>query len=170
MPVCMQQACAGLRVLWRSPRAVSFLVGARLLHQAVLAVALVAFPAGRVRRVASWLLVALAGLTGLGLLAQLGVAAQFAAIAVAALARSHAHPGAWYPAAAAVAGTPGGTVLQAPPAVVAKMGDLLLPTSLKWRAFFSRQERNPAHLKTGDHGVHRRRRRGARPWSPAAAA
>jgi signal transduction histidine kinase len=81
----------------------SFLVGARSLHQAVLAVALVAFPAGRVRGVASWLLVALAGLTGLGLLAQLGVAALFAAIAVAALASSRAHPGAWYPAAAAVA-------------------------------------------------------------------
>jgi 2-keto-4-pentenoate hydratase/2-oxohepta-3-ene-1,7-dioic acid hydratase in catechol pathway len=47
-------------------------------------------------------------------------------------------------------GTPGGTALQAPPAVVAKMGDLLLPTPLKWRAFFSRQERNPAYLKAGD--------------------
>jgi 2-keto-4-pentenoate hydratase/2-oxohepta-3-ene-1,7-dioic acid hydratase in catechol pathway len=47
-------------------------------------------------------------------------------------------------------GTPGGTALQAPPAVVAKMGDLLLPTPLKWRAFFSRQERNPAYLKVGD--------------------
>ena len=47
-------------------------------------------------------------------------------------------------------GTPGGTALQAPSAVVAKMGDLLLPTPLKWRAFFSRQERNPAYLKAGD--------------------
>jgi 2-keto-4-pentenoate hydratase/2-oxohepta-3-ene-1,7-dioic acid hydratase in catechol pathway len=47
-------------------------------------------------------------------------------------------------------GTPGGTALQAPPAVVAKLGDLLLPTPLKWRAFFSRQERNPAYLKVGD--------------------
>jgi 2-keto-4-pentenoate hydratase/2-oxohepta-3-ene-1,7-dioic acid hydratase in catechol pathway len=47
-------------------------------------------------------------------------------------------------------GTPGGTALQAPPAVIAKMGDLLLPTPLKWRAFFSRQERNPAYLKAGD--------------------
>jgi 2-keto-4-pentenoate hydratase/2-oxohepta-3-ene-1,7-dioic acid hydratase in catechol pathway len=47
-------------------------------------------------------------------------------------------------------GTPGGTALQAPPAVVAKMGDLLLPTPLKWRVFFSRQERNPAYLKAGD--------------------
>jgi 2-keto-4-pentenoate hydratase/2-oxohepta-3-ene-1,7-dioic acid hydratase in catechol pathway len=47
-------------------------------------------------------------------------------------------------------GTPGGTALQAPPAVVAKVGDLVLPTPLKWRAFFSRQERNPAYLKAGD--------------------
>jgi signal transduction histidine kinase len=81
----------------------SFLVGARSLHQAVLAVALVAFPAGRVRGVASWLLVALAGLTGFGLLPQLGVAALFTAIGVAALARSRTDPVAWYPPAAAVA-------------------------------------------------------------------
>jgi 2-keto-4-pentenoate hydratase/2-oxohepta-3-ene-1,7-dioic acid hydratase in catechol pathway len=47
-------------------------------------------------------------------------------------------------------GTPGGTALQAPPAVVTKLGDLLLPTPVKWRAFFSRQERNPAYLKAGD--------------------
>jgi 2-keto-4-pentenoate hydratase/2-oxohepta-3-ene-1,7-dioic acid hydratase in catechol pathway len=46
-------------------------------------------------------------------------------------------------------GTPGGTALQAPPAVVEKMGDLL-PTPLKWRVFFSRQQRNPAYLKAGD--------------------
>jgi 2-keto-4-pentenoate hydratase/2-oxohepta-3-ene-1,7-dioic acid hydratase in catechol pathway len=46
-------------------------------------------------------------------------------------------------------GTPGGTALQAPPAVVERMGDLL-PTPLKWRVFFSRQERNPAYLKAGD--------------------
>ena len=29
------------------------------------------------------------------------------------------------------------------------MGDLL-PTPIKWRMFFSRQERNPAYLKPGD--------------------
>jgi 2-keto-4-pentenoate hydratase/2-oxohepta-3-ene-1,7-dioic acid hydratase in catechol pathway len=46
-------------------------------------------------------------------------------------------------------GTPGGTALQAPPAVVEKMGDLL-PTPLKWRVFFARQQRNPAYLKAGD--------------------
>jgi 2-keto-4-pentenoate hydratase/2-oxohepta-3-ene-1,7-dioic acid hydratase in catechol pathway len=46
-------------------------------------------------------------------------------------------------------GTPGGTALQAPPAVIEKVGDLL-PTPLKWRFFFSRQARNPAYLKAGD--------------------
>jgi 2-keto-4-pentenoate hydratase/2-oxohepta-3-ene-1,7-dioic acid hydratase in catechol pathway len=46
-------------------------------------------------------------------------------------------------------GTPGGTALQAPPAVIEKVGDLL-PTPIKWRMFFSRQERNPNYLKTGD--------------------
>ena len=46
-------------------------------------------------------------------------------------------------------GTPGGTALQAPPAVIEKLGDLL-PTPLKWRVFFSRQERNPAYLESGD--------------------
>jgi 2-keto-4-pentenoate hydratase/2-oxohepta-3-ene-1,7-dioic acid hydratase in catechol pathway len=47
-------------------------------------------------------------------------------------------------------GTPGGTALQAPPAVVARMGELLLPTPLKWRAFFARQQRHPAYLRAGD--------------------
>jgi 2-keto-4-pentenoate hydratase/2-oxohepta-3-ene-1,7-dioic acid hydratase in catechol pathway len=46
-------------------------------------------------------------------------------------------------------GTPGGTALQAPPVVIEKLGDLL-PTPLRWRVFFSRQERNPAYLKAGD--------------------
>jgi 2-keto-4-pentenoate hydratase/2-oxohepta-3-ene-1,7-dioic acid hydratase in catechol pathway len=46
-------------------------------------------------------------------------------------------------------GTPGGTALQAPPAMVEKLGDLL-PTPLKWRVFFFRQERNRAYLKAGD--------------------
>ena len=46
-------------------------------------------------------------------------------------------------------GTPGGTALQAPPAVIEKVGDLL-PAPLKWRVFFSRQERVPAYLKAGD--------------------
>jgi 2-keto-4-pentenoate hydratase/2-oxohepta-3-ene-1,7-dioic acid hydratase in catechol pathway len=46
-------------------------------------------------------------------------------------------------------GTPGGTALQAPPAVVERMGGLL-PAPFKWKVFFSRQERNPAYLKAGD--------------------
>ena len=82
----------------------SFLVGARSLHQAVLVVALVAFPAGRVRGIVSWVLVGLAGLAALGLLPQLGVAALFAGIAAAVLARWRADPAAaWYPAASAAA-------------------------------------------------------------------
>jgi signal transduction histidine kinase len=82
----------------------SFLVGARSLHQAILAAALVAFPAGRVRGIASWVLVGLTGLVALQLLPQLGVAALFTAIAAAALARWHTDPAAaWYPAAAAAA-------------------------------------------------------------------
>jgi 2-keto-4-pentenoate hydratase/2-oxohepta-3-ene-1,7-dioic acid hydratase in catechol pathway len=48
-----------------------------------------------------------------------------------------------------LSGTPGGTALQSPPMIVVKMGDLL-PTPLKWRTFFARQERNPAYLKAGD--------------------
>jgi signal transduction histidine kinase len=82
----------------------SFLVGARSLHQAVLAVALAAFPGGRVRGFVSWLLVGLAGLAALGLLPQLGVVALFAGIAAAVLARWRNDPArAWYPAAAAAA-------------------------------------------------------------------
>jgi 2-keto-4-pentenoate hydratase/2-oxohepta-3-ene-1,7-dioic acid hydratase in catechol pathway len=46
-------------------------------------------------------------------------------------------------------GTPGGTALQAPPAITAKIGGLL-PTRLKWQVFFSREERNPNYLKPGD--------------------
>jgi len=46
-------------------------------------------------------------------------------------------------------GTPGGTALRAPPAIVEKAGGVL-PTPLKWRVFFARQERNPAYLKAGD--------------------
>jgi 2-keto-4-pentenoate hydratase/2-oxohepta-3-ene-1,7-dioic acid hydratase in catechol pathway len=46
-------------------------------------------------------------------------------------------------------GTPGGTALQAPPALTTKIG-ALLPTRLKWQAFFARQQRNPNYLKAGD--------------------
>jgi signal transduction histidine kinase len=82
----------------------SFLLAARSLHQVVLAVALIVFPSGRVRGLASWLLVGLAGLAGLQLLPQLGVAALFAAVAAVALVRFRKDPvAAWYPAAAAAA-------------------------------------------------------------------
>ena len=82
----------------------SFLVGTRSLHQGVLVVALVAFPAGRVRGVVSWVLVGLAGLVALGLVGQLAVAALFAGVAAAVVARGRADPAAaWYPAAAATA-------------------------------------------------------------------
>ena len=47
------------------------------------------------------------------------------------------------------AGTPGGTALQAPPVVIPRAGGPA-PTPLRWRVFFSRQERNPAYLKAGD--------------------
>jgi hypothetical protein len=77
--------------------------GARALHQAVLAVALLAFPAGRARGVASWLLLALAGLAGLQLLPQLGVAGLFAAVALLALAGPGSAAARWYPVAAAAA-------------------------------------------------------------------
>jgi 2-keto-4-pentenoate hydratase/2-oxohepta-3-ene-1,7-dioic acid hydratase in catechol pathway len=46
-------------------------------------------------------------------------------------------------------GTPGGTALQAPPAMVERLGGLL-PTPLKWRTFFAREARNPSYLKAGD--------------------
>lgn len=46
-------------------------------------------------------------------------------------------------------GTPAGTALSAPPKPVEIMGNLL-PTSLKWRLFFSRQAGNAKYLKHGD--------------------
>jgi signal transduction histidine kinase len=82
----------------------SFVPAARSAHQAVLAVALAAFPAGRVRGLAGWMLVGMAALAGLQLLPQLGVAVLFAAVGAVALARSRADPvAARYPAAAATA-------------------------------------------------------------------
>ncbi|MEV4860282.1 fumarylacetoacetate hydrolase family protein [Streptomyces ossamyceticus] len=46
-------------------------------------------------------------------------------------------------------GTPGGTALKAPPKPVEKIG-ALLPPSVKWKAFFKSQARNPHYLRHGD--------------------
>ncbi|GBG39206.1 fumarylacetoacetate hydrolase family protein [Mycobacterium montefiorense] len=46
-------------------------------------------------------------------------------------------------------GTPAGTALRAPSKPVAMIGNLL-PTTLKWRMFFSRQAGNPKYLQHGD--------------------
>lgn len=46
-------------------------------------------------------------------------------------------------------GTPAGTALTAPPKPVAMIGNLL-PTTLKWKVFFSRQANNPKYLQHGD--------------------
>lgn len=46
-------------------------------------------------------------------------------------------------------GTPAGTALSAPPKPLAMIGNLL-PTSLKWKLFFSRQAGNPNYLRHGD--------------------
>ncbi|CDO89059.1 fumarylacetoacetase [Mycobacterium triplex] len=46
-------------------------------------------------------------------------------------------------------GTPAGTALSAPPKALAMIGNLL-PTSLKWKLFFSRQAGNPNYLQHGD--------------------
>lgn len=46
-------------------------------------------------------------------------------------------------------GTPGGTALKAPPRAVEKIG-ALLPPSMKWKAFFKSQAKNPRYLKDGD--------------------
>ncbi|TCC43304.1 sensor histidine kinase [Kribbella sindirgiensis] len=71
------------------------------LHQAVLAVALVAFPTGLIRGRFAWLVAALAGVVALGFVPQPGVALLFALVAVCAVMRP---PSArWYPVTAAVA-------------------------------------------------------------------
>lgn len=46
-------------------------------------------------------------------------------------------------------GTPGGTALKAPPKPVEKIG-ALLPSAVKWKAFFKSQARNPRYLRAGD--------------------
>lgn len=46
-------------------------------------------------------------------------------------------------------GTPAGTALTAPPKPIEMIGNLL-PPALKWKAFFSRQAKNPKYLQHGD--------------------
>lgn len=46
-------------------------------------------------------------------------------------------------------GTPGGTALKSPGAVIEKIGGLL-PPAKKWAAFFKRQANEPKYLKDGD--------------------
>ena len=46
-------------------------------------------------------------------------------------------------------GTPGGTALQAPPAIAGKLAGLL-PPALRWKLFFQRQAANPRYLHDGD--------------------
>ena len=46
-------------------------------------------------------------------------------------------------------GTPVGTALSAPPKPIEIIGSLL-PPAVKWKAFFSRQSKNPKYLRDGD--------------------
>lgn len=46
-------------------------------------------------------------------------------------------------------GTPGGTALQAPPKAAEKIA-ALLPAAVKWKMFFSGQQKNPHYLHAGD--------------------
>jgi 2-keto-4-pentenoate hydratase/2-oxohepta-3-ene-1,7-dioic acid hydratase in catechol pathway len=46
-------------------------------------------------------------------------------------------------------GTPAGTALTAPPKPIEIIGNLL-PPAVKWKAFFSRQAKNPKYLQHGD--------------------
>jgi signal transduction histidine kinase len=96
---------------------------AQLLHQGVLAVALVASPSGRVRGLPRWAIVALAVLAGLGYLSQLGVVLLFAAVAGLALATLADEPLAkWY--SATMAGL-----------VAIVLGWIWLTTQLSWRSW-----------------------------------
>ena len=83
--------------------AASFLPATRSLHQAVLVVSLIAFPAGRVRGLTRWLLACLAVPVGFGLLPQIGVAAVFALVALLVLIEGRRDTATGYPTVAAIA-------------------------------------------------------------------
>jgi signal transduction histidine kinase len=78
----------------------SLAVGLQGVHQAALAIALVAFPGGRVHGAVRWLLVGGASVIALRP-PQYAVAALFAAIAGGCLIRRRDGPGVWYPVLAA---------------------------------------------------------------------
>jgi signal transduction histidine kinase len=81
----------------------SFVPAARSVHQAVLVVALIAFPEGRVRGSSRWLVVGLAVPVAIGLLPQIAVAALFALVALLSLVDGRRRTATAYPTAAAVA-------------------------------------------------------------------
>jgi signal transduction histidine kinase len=83
--------------------AASFLPAAGFHHQAVLVVALIAFPAGRVRGLRRWVLVGLAVPVAMGLLPQIAVAALFTLVALLSLVEDRRSTATAYPTAAAVA-------------------------------------------------------------------
>jgi signal transduction histidine kinase len=80
----------------------SFLPATRSLHQAVLVVSLVAFPAGRVRGLSRWILAGLAVPVAFGLLPQIGVAAVFALVALLVLVEGSRDTAMGYPTVAAI--------------------------------------------------------------------
>ena len=83
--------------------AASFLPATRSLHQSVLVVSLIAFPAGRVRGLTRWLLACLAVPVAFGLLPQIGVTAVFALGALLVLIGGRRDTATAYPAVAAIA-------------------------------------------------------------------
>jgi hypothetical protein len=91
---------AAVSVAWLTA---SFLPTARSLHQAVLVVSLIAFPAGRVRGLSRWLLACLAVPVGFGLLPQIGVAAVFTLVALLVLIEGQRDAATAYPTVAAIA-------------------------------------------------------------------
>jgi signal transduction histidine kinase len=81
----------------------SSFAGAQVSHQAVLLVALLAFPAGRIRGPIRWGIAAAAVVVAAERVPQLGVVALFAAVAVVVVAGQRDLATAAYPAAAAIA-------------------------------------------------------------------
>ena len=99
-PRAERRLVGGVGVAWLVG---SFLLGARALHQAVLMVALLAFPSGRVHRGVRWVIGApVVVAVGLGVLPQLSVGLLFGAIALLVLvADRQDHAARLYPALAA---------------------------------------------------------------------